>query len=386
MTLDRRQVLALGAMAGLGALRPASGEPGRGAAPATGVASDVRSLYAAATVIDACGGPGDLTGDVAPESARQTLAAIRDSGVTAVNFTIGGVGTRPSAEAFESIVRDYATWLAIAEAHPEVLAIGRDAGAVAAAKRDGRLAILFGLQDGVAFDDDLGRLPVLRDLGVRIIQPTYNRRNLLGDGCMEPDDAGLSRAGRDAVSQMNALGILVDLSHCGRRTTDEAVAASAKPVAFTHTGCDAVTPHPRNKTDAQLRALAERGGVAGIYFMPYLRAQGQQTSEDVMRHLEHAIEVAGEDHVGIGTDGEIPGIEMTPEFLAAHAADVAARRKAGIGAPGENADVFTFATDLNSNRRLERFAGMLLARGHSAARVDKVLGGNFARLLGEVWA
>jgi len=380
MMLDRRTVLRLGATAGLAALRP---DWVLGAA--TAVDARARALYDRCLVIDACGSPGDLTGDVAPAALARTLALVRGSGVTAVNLTIGGVGTQPSAAAFEAIVRDLAAWTAAAEAHPDVLVIVRAFDGIAAAKRSGRCGVLFGLQDGVAFEDDLSRLDVLRELGVRIVQPTYNLRNLLGDGCLEEADAGLSRAGHQAVERMNELGILIDLSHCGRRTTDEALAASVKPVAFTHTGCDAVTPHPRNKTDAQLRALAENGGVAGIYFMPYLRAGEQQTSADVIRHLEHALDVAGEDHVGIGTDGQVPGVEMTPEFLAAHAADVAARRKAGIGAPGENPDVFTFAPDLNSSRRLETLTGMLLDRGHSDARIEKILGGNFARLFGEVW-
>ena len=220
---------------------------------------------------------------------------------------------------------------------------------------------------------------------MRIVQPTYNLRNLLGDGCLEPDGAGLSRAGQESIRRMNALGILVDLSHCGRRTTRDALAASAVPVAFTHTGCAAVAEHPRNKTDDELRALAARGGVAGIYFMPYLRPGAQPTAEDVVRHVEHAVKVAGEDHVGVGTDGAISAVDLTPEYRARAQADIDRRKKAGIGAPGEVSGIYTFVPDLNTPRRLQKLGELLAARGHDSRRVDKILGGNFARLFRETW-
>jgi membrane dipeptidase len=386
MTLDRRELLGWSAMAAIAAARPSFSTwlDAAGSTRPTASAA-ARALYAKSVVVDGCGGPGDLSESGPPALPADTLAAIATSGVTAVNFTIGRVGPMPSAVAFEAIVRDVADWTRACEHDPGRLAIARGFDDLAAAKSAGRLALLLGLQDGVAFEDDLTRLDTLRGLGVRIIQPTYNLRNLLGDGCLEEADAGLSRAGRAAVAKMNELGILIDLSHCGKRTTADAVALSSKPVAYTHTGCFAVNPHPRNKSDEALRALADKGGVAGIYFMPYLRANGQQTAADVLEHLEHALNVAGEDHVGIGTDGGIPGIALTPEYLKQHADDVAARRKAGIGAPGENDDVFTFAPDLNSPRRLETLADLLLARGHSEARVEKLLGANFARVLKEAW-
>jgi len=237
----------------------------------------------------------------------------------------------------------------------------------------------------MAFAGDLSRLETLHALGVRIIQPTYNLRNLLGDGCLEPADAGLSKLGQEAIGRMDALRILIDLSHCGRRMTREVLAASARPVAFTHTGCAALTDHPRNKTDEELRALARKEGVAGIYFMPYLRTSGQPMAADVVRHLEHALDVAGEEHVGIGTDGTISAVELSPKYLEEFRKQIAARRKAGIGAPGEVEEVYTFVPDLNTPRRLETLAGLLLGRGHPTSRVEKLLGGNFARLLSEVW-
>ena len=147
---------------------------------------------------------------------------------------------------------------------------------IAQAKRNSRTGIVYGFQDGVMFETDLSRLRNFHDLGVRVIQPTYNRRNLLGDGCLEPANAGLSKAGVEAVEQMNELGILVDLSHCGRKTAADAIRVSKRPVAFTHTGSAAIADHPRNRTDAELRAVADKGGVSGIYFMPYLCDAGSR--------------------------------------------------------------------------------------------------------------
>jgi membrane dipeptidase len=245
--------------------------------------------------------------------------------------------------------------------------------------------LAYGLQDGVSFETDLERLRVLHQFGIRVVQPTYNRRNLLGDGCMEPADAGLSRTGHDAVRMMNELGILVDLSHCGRRTTADAIAASSAPVSFTHTGCAAVADHPRHRTDEELRRVADGGGVTGIYVMPYLAGGRQPTAADVIAHLEHAVNVAGEDHVGIGTDGYISPTELTDEYREAFALNVRERRESGIAAPGETETGYLFASDLNTPRRLETLADMLLARGHGEQRVGKLLGGNFARLFGSVW-
>ena len=375
MSWSRRDFMAAGALAGLSATRGA-----RVLAQAA-----AGNAYPEAIVIDGCGGPGDFRVESGAPLSDSSVRHVLESGVTAVNLTVGPVGNHPDAAAFEGIVRDVAYWTREVDLHPDVLMQVKRSKDLAVAKRDHRLGLIFGLQDGTAFATDLSRLEVLRNLGVIIIQPTYNYRNLLGDGCLEPGDAGLSRTGREAVAKMNALGILVDLSHCGRHTTADALQASSKPVAFTHTGCAAIHDHPRNKTDVQLRALAERGGVTGIYVMPYLRPRGQPEASDVIRHLEHALDVAGEDHVGIGTDGTISPVQLTPEYLKAFEAQVTARRKSGIGAPGEDPAAYLFATDLNTPRRLETLAGMLSKRGHSAPRVEKILGGNFARLFAEAW-
>lgn len=348
--------------------------------PAHAAAADV---YRRAIVIDGLGGLGNsaLEGPMTPQHAQD----VRDSGLTCVHMTITPVGTTPPDTAFAQTVVRLGYAESEIDAHPDVLTRIRTEADIRTAKQSGKTGLIYGLQDGVAFETDLERLDTLYRLGLRVVQPTYNRRNLLGDGCLEPANAGLSKAGVEAIERMNTLGILVDLSHCGRQTTADALRHSKKPVAFTHTGCAALNENPRNKTDAELRALAEKGGVAGVYIMPFLSDGRQPTAADVIRHLEHMVKVAGEDHVSIGTDGGISAEVVTPEFKEMFAGFVRERREAGISAPGETEEGYLFANDLNTPRRFETLAGMLSDRGHSDARIEKILGANLLRVFTEAW-
>ena len=341
--------------------------------------------YGNAIIIDSCGEPGRNTHDpVRPPLDAQELADIRASGVTCLNFTVGGVASY--ANDYAETIQNIAFWDSEIAKHPEALLKIGHGGQIDDAKRSGRLGIIYGFQDTTPYGENLDRFDTFHNFGVRIVQLTYNRRNLMGDGCLEPGNAGLSRLGREMLAKMNERGVLLDLSHCGQRTTREGIEASTKPVAITHAGCAAVADMPRNKRDEELRLLAERGGVIGIYIMPYLRASGQVMAEDVVKHLECALNVCGEDHVGIGTDGTLSAIDPTPEFKKQFAAEIAERQKMGVAAPGERADSYTFAPDLNTPERMERIATLLSRRGHGDARIEKVLGGNFARLFREVIA
>jgi membrane dipeptidase len=341
--------------------------------------------YREAIVIDGLGGPGGLNSDPAGRLLEQEVKDTRESGITCAHITVGPVGTRPPDTAFMETVRGIAFWEREIDDHSEVLSRVRNASDIAKAKKSKRTGLIYGVQDGVAFETDLDRLDDLHALGLRVVQPTYNRRNLLGDGCLEPGNAGLSRTGFEAIERMNALGILVDLSHCGRQTVADALRVSKKPVAFTHTGCQALADHPRNRTDAELKAVADKGGVSGIYFMPYLSEGRQPTASDIVRHLEHMVQVAGEDHVSIGTDGAISPTTVDQKFKDAFAKNTRERREAGIAAPWETEEGYLFAADLNTPRRLATLAMMLADRRHSAARIEKILGLNLLRVFGETW-
>jgi membrane dipeptidase len=370
---DRRRFVWLAA--GFGAslfLRP-------DAAPASVPNSAVEDLYRRSIVIDGLAEAFDTSGKL--PLAERDLASIAASGLTAINFTIVG----PGAD-FEAAVRAVAFVEAAAEANPERLRIVRRHADIAKAKEEGRLGLMLGFQTTEMLGEDLSRIDVFRRLGVRIMQLTYNDRNLFGDGCLEPGNAGLSRLGREAVARMNSAGVAVDLSHSGDRTTAEAIAASDRPVLVTHTGCRAVFDHPRNKADAELRALADRGGVVGIYLMPFLSGgSGPVTEGDLLRHLAHALEVCGQDHVGIGSDQGVAPVDDTPQYRKELRKEVEARRRAGVSAPGESADRPPFIPELNRSDRIERIAEALALRGYGSAVLEKVIGANFDRVLGQIW-
>jgi membrane dipeptidase len=362
-----------------------------GSAAAT-VSLALRRAYASATgvyrnaiVIDGLGGFGNSKNPPGAPLTDANVQDVRDSGITCVHTTILPVGSTPPDSAFTEAVIGIGYYENEIDRHPDVFTRVRRAADITAAKQAGRCGIVYGFQDAVAFETDLSRLDELYRLGIRIVQVTYNRRNLLGDGCLEPANAGLSKAGIEAVAKMNELGILVDLSHCGRQTAADAIKASKKPVAFTHTGSAALNDHPRNRTDAELRAVAEKGGVSGIYFMPFLSEGKQPAAADVIRHLEHMIDVSGEDHVSIGTDGSVSAEVLDDEFKKIFADFAKRRREAGIAAPGESETSYLFANELNTPRRFETLAGMLSSRGHSDARIEKLLGKNLVRVFGDTW-
>ena len=379
MSLSRRHF-----MLGITALASAPMWPSMQRALASSVASGGWSGYAGAIVIDALGGPGEYNAAPLTPLSKKAIDDVRASGLTAVNVTVSGVGSY--AKDADQTIRNIAYWNAQIAAQPDRLMQVRNASDLAAAKRTGKLGLIYGFQDATPMGENLDRVALYDDLGVRVFQLTYNRRNLIGDGCLEPGNAGLSSLGRSLIERLNERHLLIDLSHAGERTTREAIAQSKTSIAITHTGCAALAALPRNKTDVELRELADKGGVVGIYLMPFLRTKGQPTAADVIAHIEHAIKVCGEDHVGIGSDGPVSPIDFNDEFKRKHAADVAERRSLGISAPGEDPAVFTFLPDLNSADRLDTLATLLSRRGHSDTRIGKIIGGNFARLFRDTWS
>jgi membrane dipeptidase len=337
-------------------------------------AAAIAALYKNAIVIDSLCGP--LVDMDAPLTA-DILAAVRQSGITAINFTI-------SDPAFEATVGNIAGVEALVEKHPDTFLIVRQHSDIPHAKRENKIGIMFGFQYTSFFEENPDRIEMFRQLGVRIMQLTYNNRSVFGDGCLEPGNAGLSKAGIAAVKKMNDLGVAVDLSHSGYRTTAEAIAESKKPVLVSHSGCAAVYPHPRSKPDDILKSLADRGGYFGVYLMPYVVASPTvPTREHVLDHVVHAINVCGADHVGIGSDGAIQKTVLNAEQKAAFDKDIAHRKKLGIGAPGE--DRYPYVPDLNGPDHMEVIASELAKRGQPAPVIEKVLGANFQRVIGEIW-
>jgi membrane dipeptidase len=336
-------------------------------------ARSIAALYKSAIVIDSLCAP---LSDVDAPTA-ETLAAVRHSGITAVNWTV-------SQPTFEDTVNNVGAVAMLVEQHPDIFLVVRQYSDIARAKHENKVGIIPGFQYTAFLEENPDRIELFRQLGVRIMQLTYNNRSLFGDGCLEPGNAGLSKAGIAAIKKMNDLGVAVDLSHSGYRTTSEGIAESKKPVLISHSGCAALYAHPRNKPDEILKHLADRGGYFGVYLMPYLVASPTiPTREHVLDHIVHAINVCGADHVGIGSDGSVEKTVLTAEQKAAFDKDIANRKKLGLGAPGE--DRYPYVPDLNGPDHMEVIVVELAKRGQPPAVIEKVLGANFQRVIGEIW-
>lgn len=311
------------------------------------------------------------------------IADAKASGMTAVNVTLGYVAGQ--MEPFEHSVRDIALWDARLRNHEADLLQVLTAADILRAKQGGKIGVIYGFQNAAMMGTDANRADIFADLGVRIVQLTYNLANTLGDGSMAPENRGITPFGREVIAALNRNRIMVDLSHSGQNTCLEAARASARPISINHTGCRALTDLPRNKTDEELRLVADRGGFVGIYFMPFLSPDSVAEPEDVVAHIDHAVNVCGEDHVGIGTDGGTTGVDDMAAFRERGRQEIAERRAAGIGATGENPDTLPFVERLSGPNQFRDLIRLLGQRGYSTARIEKIMGLNFVAYGREVW-
>jgi membrane dipeptidase len=368
MTMTRRFALALATAAAASATLAARRDP-----------------IASWTVVNALGGlddPNHPDDGPATITARM-LADAHASGEAAVNVTLGYVfGPQ---DPFKTTVADVSHWDGLVRAHPRDLLKVLTAADIARAKTEKKIGLIYGFQNAAQMGQDASRADIFADLGVRIIQLTYNVANQLGDGSMAPENRGLTTFGHEVVERLNANRVMVDLSHSGQQICLDAARASKQPISINHTGCRALTDLPRNKTDEELKLVADRGGFVGIYFMPFLNLSGHASAADVVAHIEHALKVCGEDHVGIGTDGGTTQIDDLEAYKAALAKEHADRVAKGISAPGERADTHPFADDLRGPDQFRKLARLLAARGHKPARIEKILGTNFIRYARDVW-
>jgi len=311
--------------------------------------------------------------------SQANLDLVRGSGINIIKLTLGGIN-----DDFAHTVASIAQVQQLIELHPQYFTVVRNAADMARAQHEHRLGIILSFESVEMLGGQLSSFEVFRNLGVRVMQLSYNRTSPFAAGVMEPKAGGLTALGHEAVREMNRLGVAIDVSHANPATTADVLASSSQPPVMTHAGCAAVHVHPRNKTDEQLRALAAKGGVVGIYDLPYLTPSPRQpTVDDYMAHLAHALEIAGEDHVGIGSDVGIAPLDISPAGMAETEHELKERRAAGLAAPEE--DRPPYVVGLNTPRRLEIIADRLLKRGYSAGVTEKVLGANFARVLTQIW-
>jgi len=245
------------------------------------------------------------------------------------------------------------------------------------ARDAGKIALFYLFQNSTQFGKDLDNVDVFYGLGVRSSQITYNYQNWAGAGCNEPAGSGLTVFGHDLVEKMNDVGMLIDLSHANMRTMAHAIAASNDPVIVSHSCCKALYEHNRNTTDENLRAIADKGGLFGVTQMrPFMTRQVDDAVHFYYQHIEHAINVAGIDHVCIGSDRDHRRLVLTKEYLA--------ELKREEGENFDRAEWPLYFEELNGPRRMETIWDGLAKRGMSEGELEKVFGSNIHVLYQEV--
>lgn len=337
---------------------------------AVAVRSPMRHSDPDALIMDAM---GELRPIYEPPLVREMLA----SGIDSITVTL--CDPKPvGAEALELAVDGLLEYDRYLAAHPDLFVKATRVAHVDEARASGRMAVFYLYQNSVQFGDDLDRVDLFQRLGLSSSQLTYNERNLAGVGCRaESDRGGLTEFGRALVDRMNDRGMLVDLSHANMTTMADAIAHSRAPVVISHTACDAVHPHIRNTTDANLRALADRGGVVGVcQLRPFLTSKKTDNLHAYFDHIDHAVNVCGIEHVAIGSDRDHRVIVMTPEYEA--------ELRAEEGSQVTTAELPYFIDELNGPRRMEVVWEGLADRGYAAGDIERIMGLNLYRLYREV--
>ena len=330
-----------------------------------------RNIYDEAVVIDAL--------NVSNWNSPAVFASLKNGGVTAMNATIA------TWENYQETLAEVQAWLYRYEKYAETLMPVHTTADILRAKKTGRVGVILGFQNATPIENDLGHLAVFHALGVRIIQLSFHERSLLADGCYESANGGLSNFGRAAVREMNRLGILIDLSHVGERSTLETIEHSQKPVAVTHANCKGYFDRPRNKTDEAVRLLAERGGVVGATAIcSFLKTQFESKLDDFIDAIDDMVQRIGPDHVGFGIDFTQ---DQPREFWRYIGSQQGTSYPAVFQDPNVHwEEVKLYPDDLESPDELPNLAAALQQRGYSDEEIAGILGGNWLRLFGEVWA
>ena len=297
---------------------------------------------------------------------------LHEGGLTAINATVavweGTQGTLRNIARFYKDLETYSRYIRQVTCLDDIRK----------AKEEGRVGIIFGFQNSSPIADDLDLVEVFYRLGVRAIQITYNDLNLVGAGCYERQDVGLSQFGVDLVAEMNRLGMVIDLSHVGHRTTMDAIETSEDPVWFSHTNPRSLCEHPRNKTDEEVKALVAKGGIVGANSFPTFLARGyDSTLEDVLDVVDYWVDLVGIDSVGIGLD-----------FTELHTKEwfnwlMAGKLKGSTVFPLPYP--IPLPAGITRADEMPNLTAGLAGRGYSGEEVQKIMGLNVFRLFERVW-
>lgn len=328
---------------------------------------NIEKLYEKAIIID---------GLVIPRGWNEaSFKALAESGYTGFGISLPSAnlkGALKSLEAWRTRIKD----------NPDKLIQATSADDFIRAKKENKAAVLFGFQNATMIEKSIDNIDTLYEAGTRWIQLTYNQRNLLGDGSTERTNAGLSDFGIEAVERMNDLGIMIDLSHCGRQTTNDGIKFSKSGAAFNHTMCEALYKnHPRSKTDEQIKAMADKGGVMGIICLGYMIGPdpgGETTLETYVDHIDHAVKIAGIDHVGVAADFAIQGLQATGATRENWYVPRLTQFK-----PSYQVRWPPWIPELDKPDRYKHVARVLDKRGYSSGAIEKILGQNWLRYIRE---
>ncbi len=299
--------------------------------------------------------------------------AVTRSGYTAIQTTL-------SSSSLSASLAELAEWAARFEREGHRYLRVTKADHIRQSKRERKLGVVLGFQNATMIGSDLGNLDVLYALGSRCIQLTYNSRNLLGDGCTERTNAGLSDYGVAVVERMNELGILVDLSHCGLQTSADGIAHAKRPPAFTHTMCRALYEHPRAKPDNLIRAMSDKGGITAMAALGYFLGPDlgtKTTFETYLDHVDHAVKVGGIEHVALCTDYQIRGIQPWATRENWYEPRLRSFK------PSYQVQWPPWVPELDRPERFRTVAHGLAKRGYKPADIERILGGNWVRVWGE---
>jgi membrane dipeptidase len=303
----------------------------------------------------------------------QMAADFRASGLSAIHHAVGIGG--PTAR--EQALSFFAIWGNYVARNSNVLTGVDTFSDILGAKSQGKVAVIMGLQNADHFQRP-SDVKSFYELGQRCAQLTYNSQNRIGSGSTDRVDGGVSDFGADIIKAMNEVGMLVDVSHSGDRTTLDAIAISAKPMSITHSNCRALIDHPRVKTDEAIKALAAKDGVMGITGVRnFVSKTDPTTIVNYADHIDHVVKLVGIDHVGIGTDADLYGYddtspEMNKMLRGAYKDSYAFREKIDIDGFDHPLKMFDLTEEL-------------IRRRYSDANIRAVLGGNFQRLLTATW-
>ncbi len=303
------------------------------------------------------------------------FAQMREGGVDAVHVTIA------YHESFREMVLNLERWNRWFEAHPDLIMRGTCTADIRRAQETGRTAIFFGFQNPSPIEDDIGLIEICHQLGVRFMQLTYNNQSLLATGCYEDEDTGLTRFGKQAVAEMNRVGLVVDMSHSADRSTLEAIDHSARPIAITHANPHWWHPALRNKSDAVLRALTARGGMLGFSIYPHhLRDGSDCTLDSFCAAIAEAAERYGAQHLGIGSDL----CQDQPDSIVEWMRVGRWSKQIDYGEGSADNPGFPRMPDwFRDNRDFGNIRRGLEQTGFSGAEIDGLMGGNWLRFYDE---